>query len=253
MGENQGSEENVKPSGSEEALKQCTRLDADLAALKVAYEHYFLGMERKPPKLLHDALKSKINNLKVAFVHGASARFRIEGLHNKFLAYERMWARTLNEIENGTYRRDLFKARLRTKQRQESPPKEVNTNPSAGLRERELSGRGASESTIKQAGSRDGNKAEARPPSSSGSSAGGGSRAPENAGTLSDAKVKAIYDAYVTAKQKCNEDVSKISLAGLSQTLRKQVPDLLKQHKAKSVDFKIVIKDGKAVLKAVPK
>ena len=30
-------------------------------------------------------------------------------------------------------------------------------------------------------------------------------------------------------------------------------PELLKQHNAKAVEFKVVIKDGKASLKAVPK
>ena len=41
--------------------------------------------------------------------------------------------------------------------------------------------------------------------------------------------------------------------ASVAANLRKQVPELLKQHNAKSVEFKVVIKDGKAVLKAVPK
>jgi hypothetical protein len=31
------------------------------------------------------------------------------------------------------------------------------------------------------------------------------------------------------------------------------VPTLLEKHKASSVDFKVVIKDGKAVLKAIPR
>ena len=66
-------------------------------------------------------------------------------------------------------------------------------------------------------------------------------------------KIRAVYDAYVQAKKKCNEDVSKLSLESVANSLRKQVPELLKTHKAKSVDFKVVIKDGKAVLRAVPK
>ncbi len=65
--------------------------------------------------------------------------------------------------------------------------------------------------------------------------------------------MKAIFDAYVMAKKRCNEDVSKLSLDSLSQTLRKQVPALMKQHNAKSVEFKVVIKDGKAILRALPK
>ena len=39
----------------------------------------------------------------------------------------------------------------------------------------------------------------------------------------------------------------------VSQKLKQQIPVLLKQHNAKEVEFKVVIKDGKALLKAVPK
>jgi hypothetical protein len=34
--------------------------------------------------------------------------------------------------------------------------------------------------------------------------------------------------------------------------IRAQVPELLARHKAKNIEFKVVIKGGKAVLKAVP-
>jgi hypothetical protein len=72
-------------------------------------------------------------------------------------------------------------------------------------------------------------------------------------GGLSDQKIKAIYDAYVMAKRRCGEDTSKLSLNAVADTLKKQVPALMKQHSAKSVEFKVVIKDGKAVLRALPK
>jgi hypothetical protein len=44
-----------------------------------------------------------------------------------------------------------------------------------------------------------------------------------------------------------------MSYDSIAASLRKQVPELMKQHGAKAVEFKVVIKDGKAVLKAVPK
>jgi hypothetical protein len=72
-------------------------------------------------------------------------------------------------------------------------------------------------------------------------------------GGLSDTKVKAIYDAYVMAKKRCGEDTRAVTLDSVASSLRKQVPELMKQHNAKSVEFKVVIKDGKAVLRALPK
>ena len=44
-----------------------------------------------------------------------------------------------------------------------------------------------------------------------------------------------------------------ISYESLSSTLRKQVPELLNKYECKAIDFKVVIKGGKALLKAVPR
>ena len=44
-----------------------------------------------------------------------------------------------------------------------------------------------------------------------------------------------------------------ITLDSVASSLKKQVPELMKQHNAKSVEFKVVIKDGKAILRALPK
>jgi hypothetical protein len=72
-------------------------------------------------------------------------------------------------------------------------------------------------------------------------------------GGLSDSKIKAIYDAYVMAKKRTGEDTRSITLDSVASSLKKQVPELMKQHNAKSVEFKVVIKDGKAILRALPK
>jgi hypothetical protein len=72
-------------------------------------------------------------------------------------------------------------------------------------------------------------------------------------GGLSDQKIKAIYEAYVMAKKRCGEDTRALTLDSVATTLKKQVPELMKQHNARSVEFKVVIKDGKAVLRALPK
>ena len=70
---------------------------------------------------------------------------------------------------------------------------------------------------------------------------------------LNDTRLREVYDAYVMAKKRCNEDTSRLSYDSVASSLKKQVPDLLKKHNARDVDFKVIIKDGKAVLKAVPK
>ncbi|HME90069.1 MAG TPA: MXAN_5187 C-terminal domain-containing protein, partial [Myxococcaceae bacterium] len=76
---------------------------------------------------------------------------------------------------------------------------------------------------------------------------------PADAGALSDAKLRAIYEAYLSAKKRCHEDVSRLTFDSIASKLRQQVPELMKKHNASTVEFKVVVKNGKAVLTAVPK
>jgi len=73
------------------------------------------------------------------------------------------------------------------------------------------------------------------------------------AGGLTEQKIKAIYDAYLMAKRRCGEDTKGLTLDSVASSLKKQVPELMRQHQAKSVEFKVVIKDGRAVLRALPR
>lgn len=98
-------------SGSEVAAQECDAIEADLAALKVTYEQYFLGMERTPPTRTYEELKKRVERLKNSFVRNTGAKFRVQAVAAKFVSYERLWQRTLQEIENGTYKRDMFKAK----------------------------------------------------------------------------------------------------------------------------------------------
>ncbi|GHG86243.1 MXAN_5187 C-terminal domain-containing protein [Comamonas sp. JC664] len=404
----------VDPGSSEAVLQECEALEAEVAVLRNLYEQYFLGNERQAPTRAHDDLKKRMNKLKGAFIRSTSAKFRVAGLHNKFLTYERLWVRTLQEIEAGTYRRDVFKARRRAETRKpasaseggqkgvvELPedisdmdfeeveemirPRPINepkvaaayvqphegtpaqstatvapqktpavapltpavggtplrgtpavapltgipsvapvaatpprglptvTAPVGGTPARGTptappgmaakspvsapppSSASASQSTppparpatattppggrpvagatasTPPAGRPVAGAAASAPPPSRPAGAASASTAPpsrppavaaprtasvpppSSGGGMADDKLRAVYDAYVTAKRRCQEDTSKLSYESVAATLRKQVPELLKQHNAKAVEFKVVIKDGKASLKAVPK
>ena len=70
---------------------------------------------------------------------------------------------------------------------------------------------------------------------------------------LSDGQLRALYDAYMGARQRTNEAPNGLTLEALSSNLRRQVPELMSKHGAKAIDFKVVIKNGRALLKAVPR
>ncbi len=86
-------------------------LEEELEEIKVKYEMYFIGAERMEPSRRRDDLKRNIARLKNAFTRNAGIRFRIQALHARYLSYERLWLRSSREKEQGTYRRDVLKAR----------------------------------------------------------------------------------------------------------------------------------------------
>ncbi|MBL8949828.1 MAG: hypothetical protein JNK82_03565, partial [Myxococcaceae bacterium] len=227
-----------QPHTSETLNEEIDGLMDEIEVLRAAYEQYFLGIERKPPTQRHDKLKKRVNLIQTSTVKQTAVKFKAQSLNAKLITYERLWTRTLNEMEQGTYRRDVFKAKLHSKEREDvkppPPPPEALKGPA----------KPAAPPAVAAA---------AKPGVTAGAPAAAARPAPvaAQAGQISDSKMKAIYDAYVTAKKRCNEDTSKLSYDAVAHTLRQQVPALMKQHNAKSVEFKVVIKDGKAVLRAL--
>src|SRR6266702_253180 len=100
---------------SEDINDACAKIEEEVEGLKARYEMYFLGLERREPVRDRNELKRQVAKLKGEFVRNTGLRFRIQTLHARFLSYERMWQRSAREKEEGTYRRDVLKARRRVR------------------------------------------------------------------------------------------------------------------------------------------
>ena len=70
--------------------------------------------------------------------------------------------------------------------------------------------------------------------------------APSAGASLSEERMKAIYRAYVTARKKTNEPTDNLTYAKIATLLKKQSAE-----KAGVTDFKVVIRNGKAIIKTV--
>ena len=70
-------------------------------------------------------------------------------------------------------------------------------------------------------------------------------------GALPDQRLRQIYAKYVEAKRSANESTAGVTYEKLAETLRAQADRLKATHPTKSVDYDVVIKDGKALLKPV--
>ena len=185
----------------EKFAEELDELDEALTNLHVLYEKYFLGIDRRPPDQERKRVSTQTRALRTQMIRNTALKFRINTLFAKLISFERMWDRTLREIEEGIYKRDVFKAKLHQKERVPGEKKTV-----------------------------------AAP------------AAPE----ISDDKMRRLYDTYLVARQRTGEPTDGISYESVASRIRAQVPQLMEKHKAKNIEFKVVIKGGKAVLKAVP-
>jgi hypothetical protein len=261
----------------------CKELEEELEEVKVKYDMYFLGVERMEPARRREDLKRAVARLQTAFTRNAGLRFRIQALHARFLSYERLWVRSAREKEEGTYRRDILRARRKAAAR--APGADGRKGALArgrrgaleaedvdldGLTD-EMGEAAAGAATAHEAlagtgaGPPDGVRASKAPPAASSSlasvtpparpAAAAPPAAPPPAPLpgLAEAQMRALYEAYVAAKKRCNEDTSKVTYEAVARSVNKQIPEIARLYKAREVEFKVVIKDGKAILKAVPK
>jgi hypothetical protein len=282
-------------SAGDELADACTALEAEVEELKAKYEMYFLGVELREPAKWREEVKKKVLRLKETFTRNTGLRFRLQTLHARFLSYERLWLRSAREREEGTYRRDLFKAKLhgrgkpvpakgaaaakRPAAHEPHDGEDVDLSdfhddaPPAVPAPASAASKGAPPAASAAAAAPRASpvapgkpataapaaapRAPAAPPKPAAPAVPApGARpaaAPAPAGRLAEAQMRELYDAYVSAKRRCNEDTSNLTYDAVAKSVSKQIPEIMKQHKARSVEFKVVIKDGKAKLTAVPK
>jgi len=84
-------------------------VDLTMERLKTLYEQYFLGIQKQAPAFIHTDVERKLRDLTQMNVRNTGLRYRLATLTQKFGSYNSYWRRTLRQIENGTYVRNLAK------------------------------------------------------------------------------------------------------------------------------------------------
>jgi hypothetical protein len=98
-----------EPEKAEVVEELLDALDTALDRVKVLYEQYFLGIQKQPPTYLHTDAERQIRDLTQLQVRNTALRYRFATLQQKYGSYNAYWRRTLRQIENGTYTRNLSK------------------------------------------------------------------------------------------------------------------------------------------------
>ncbi len=91
-------------------------VEVKLDRLKALYDQYFQGLERLEPTVLRRDLERSVQNLRRSQPRNTALRFRLQQVVQRYVSFQSYWNRTARKIEEGTYRRDLLKARRRREQ-----------------------------------------------------------------------------------------------------------------------------------------
>jgi hypothetical protein len=76
---------------------------------------------------------------------------------------------------------------------------------------------------------------------------------PSTSGPLSEGELQSIYRRFVRAKEMCGEDTSSVRYESLVKSISQQMPKIQAQHPGRPIEFQVVIRAGRAILKAKPK
>ena len=98
------------------------QLEADLKSLEVAYEQYFLGIEKRAPEPLRQKLTLLFRRLLNKYIPQTDLKFRLRGLNSRFQSYTGYWDRIMRLIEEGEYERHTSRIQRRAESKPSREP-----------------------------------------------------------------------------------------------------------------------------------
>jgi hypothetical protein len=107
--------------------EELTILENKLKTLKREYEQYFLGSRPREPAQLRSEVQKQVLVHSNVPIQNTGARFRFNSINSRYQAFKRQWDNILRQIEAGTYKRHVFKANLRDRNRAPAGPGAADT------------------------------------------------------------------------------------------------------------------------------
>ena len=117
--------------------------EIQLSRIKHLYEQWFQGIERIEPQIPRKQFDRTLHALRKEQPRNTALRFRFQTLIQRYTTLQTYWRRIGRQIEEGTYRRDLLRARRRReagreerdreRMRRSSGPVELDPNADVNL------------------------------------------------------------------------------------------------------------------------
>jgi hypothetical protein len=96
--------------------------EARLKRLRALYDQWFSGIERIEPAQQRRELDALFGQLRREQPRNTGLRFRCQQLLQRYTTYTTYWRRIARQIEDGTYKRDVLRARRLAEMRASEPP-----------------------------------------------------------------------------------------------------------------------------------
>ena len=96
-------------------------LEIKMNQLKLSYEKYFLGTRPTEPAMDRAEVQKMVIKFSNTRLTNTALRFKFNSLNGRYQAFKRQWDNILRQIEAGTYKRHVFRADLRDRERGISP------------------------------------------------------------------------------------------------------------------------------------
>jgi len=220
--------------------------------LRIAYEKYFLGVDRQAPVNKHRKLTAQMRRIEELRPRSTALRFRFAGLKARMVTYQHYWNRILTQIEKGTFRRDIQqRVQRRNQGRPRSGPQpsadaplDPASSPSAAPSEPARPEPEPEAPRAPMTSDLSAPRPVARPP--------GPPQPPPPPVAVPGMKtteVQQLHRALVSAKQAAGEDVKGITMRALARKLSRELPKLRERHGG-SVRFEVATVAGKVRLRA---
>jgi hypothetical protein len=243
-----------------------------------------MGIEKLEPGVPRKEVDRRIHALRKEQIRNTALRFRFQMILQRYNTYQSHWQRICREIENGTYKRLLYRAEQRIgvdAKRKESisvAPTPAFPEPGAAL-PRDLAaelaeldkefepaglplaagGRATQAPGLRAAQGAAKAPSSVAPPSPRAAKSRtetGAAPVSRAAGTpptrrdegLPEYRVRQLYVEYVETKRRQKESTASLTYEALAESLRASSARLRQKH-GKAVDFEVGVKDGKAVLR----
>lgn len=200
---------------NEEFERLLSDLEIRLERLRSLYEQYFIGIEKLEPAVPRKDVDRRFWELRKIRVRNTALRFRLQTLIQRYNTLQQYWVRICRQIENGTYVRQLRKLA------RHAPP--------------ERGANGADRTSLADEAPLENEPAPAKP-----------APRPEPA-SLTQERIAALHAEFSAARRGLKQ--GNVSVESVEQRLRAAEEQVRAKHPGRTVDFRIEVKDGKAVIK----